>query len=235
LALVVSGLPQFQHQVVSGVMTARTSAEQAQKDNVCHVARIKTPQREARAAFTAQPIIHTLANGVVTTRQRLHLFAPFLNLDGSLRLSGWLSHPRHRLGLSPGRSFGPGIDAVVTQTRSKNPQALVEVEADNHFRSRLLKLMHQDAFQAIVGYPEELAYHAQLLSVPADELVFLAVAEEPPLVAGHVACSKSALGQQVVQAVDGLIAQPAFRKAVQDAYRQWLDPASRLRYDQLVR
>jgi uncharacterized protein (TIGR02285 family) len=187
------------------------------------------------AAFTAQPIVQTLANGVVTTRQRSPQFAPFLNRDGSLRLSDWLLHPQNRLGLVPGRSFGPGLDAVLSKARSRRPQALVEVEADNHFRSRLLKLVHQDGFEAILGYPEELAYHAQQLSLPVQDLVFLAVAEEPPLVAGHVACSKSPLGQQVVQAVDGLIAQPAFRKAVQDAYRHWLDPASRQRYDQLVR
>jgi uncharacterized protein (TIGR02285 family) len=234
LQLVMEGLPQFQHHVLRGVTVARTNAELIREENVCLVARIKTKERESFSFFTAQPIIYTLSNGLITTRSRFALLAPYLNKNGAIFLKDFLSNSPGRLGLTPARSFGASLDEVLAQVRLARPQALVEVEADNHFRSRLLKLIHQDAFHAILGYPEELTYFTKQLGLNADDFVFIPVAEEPPLVAGHVACSKSELGRSVVSAVDALIAQPAFRQKVQAAYRRWLDNASLNHYNRLV-
>ncbi|WP_158529679.1 TIGR02285 family protein [Parvibium lacunae] len=234
LQLVIAGLPQFDHQVISGVTPARSNSEVVQKDNLCFVARIRTKAREQIMAFTEQPIIHTLSNGLITTRNRAASLTPYLNKEGALSLREFLLRSPYRLGLTPGRSFGPGIDEVLNQVRPIRPQGMVEVEADNHFRSRLLKLLYQDGYQAILGYPEELDYFTELLSLRGEELVYLPITEEPPLVAGHVACSKSDLGRRVVQAVDQLISQASFRQKVQDAYRHWLDPASLARYNRLL-
>ena len=234
LNLVMDGLPQWEHQVISGVPVLRTESQMLQQNNICGVTFIKTKAREQYMVFTEQPIIYTLPNGLITTRTRLQLLSPYLNKDGSFALRDFLDNSQHRLGVSLGRNFGQEIDDAIRHARTVRPQALVDVEADNLFRSRLLKLIHQDAFQAMVGYPEELAYFSRQLGLNPDDFVFIPVAGEPPLVAGYVACSRSEFGRSVVAAANTLIGRPSFRHKVQAAYRQWIDSASLSHYNRLM-
>jgi uncharacterized protein (TIGR02285 family) len=227
----VSRLHEFRHEIVEAP-TRRLMEDLKTKPNVCSVAIVKTPEREAVFDFSAMPVIWTLPNGVITLRNRLPMFTPFLNDRGELRLDTLLSSGKNRrLGILTGRSFGTGIDAVLK--KHAGHESLVTVPSSDQFASRLLKLANQDEFDAIIGYATELNYVAEQLGLDRRKFAFLPVAEEVPIQPGYVACSKTPFGKRVIASVNRILADKQIQQKIEAAYREWLDPENLALYDRL--
>jgi uncharacterized protein (TIGR02285 family) len=229
--ILIGQLREFRHEAVEAP-TRRLMEDLKTKPNVCSVAIVKTPEREATFEFSATPVIWTLPNGVITLRDRLPMFTPFLNERGELRLDAFLSSGKgRRLGIISGRSFGTGIDPVLK--KHAEHKSVVTVPSSDQFASRLLKLANQNEFDAIIGYVTELNYVAEQLGLDRRKFSFLPVAEEVPIQPGYVACSKSPFGKRVIAAVNRVLADKKTQQKIEAAYREWLDPENLTLYDRL--
>ncbi len=228
--LLVEYLPEFRHETIHAT-TARILQEIKIKPNACNVAYLKTPEREAIMEFSATPIQWILPNGIITSRNRLPVLKRFINDRGELKLDAFLNTGQYRLGIIAGRSFGTGIDAVLKKYKDKN--LLVTVPSRDHSASRLLKLLNQSEYEAIVGYAIELNYIIRELGLNAGDFVFLPVAEEPSLIPTYVVCSKSDVGKHVIATVNRAITDTKTKQRVETSYRTWLAGENLALYDRL--
>jgi len=230
--LLIKHLRGFRHEVVEA-STRRMMEDLKTKPNVCSVAVVKTPERETTMEFSAIPVIWTLPNGAITLRSRLPAFAPFLNERSELRLDAFLANAKeHHLGIIAGRSFGTGIDAVLKKHATS--ESVVVVPASDLFASRLLKLANQNELDAILGYAIELNFVSGQLGLDRNKFALLPVAEEAPIQAGYVVCSKSTIGRRVMAEVNSLIGEKKIQAKMEAAYREWLDEESTALYDRVL-
>lgn len=231
IQLLMQRMPEFRHEIVEASVN-RFVEDVATKPNVCRTTLLKTPERETLVSFTA-PISWTLPNGIITTRARLARLEPYMNKRNEVRLGALLDAGNYRVGVIAVRSFGNGIDAVLRKHAGQ--PTVVTVPSSDQSSSRLLKLIHQDEFDAIVGYAVELRYLTRELGLNETDFVFVPVAEESRLVPTFVGCSKSPLGQRIVDHVNRALHDRELLRADAAAYRYWLDDASNARFERARR
>jgi uncharacterized protein (TIGR02285 family) len=144
--------------------------------DACSAPLVKTPQREEVMDFAA-PYVQLLPNGIVVLRKHAASFEPYLNERSELRLDDVLASGKFKLGLSPGRSYGPVLDAVL----AKHAASTVVSHSTDLFSSRLLKLSTQDEFDAIIGYAIELTYTVRHEHLNGQDFVIYPIAESSGL------------------------------------------------------
>ena len=201
--------------------------------NVCSGTLLKNPEREKAADFSSHPLVWSLPNGVITTRERLDGLTPYLNDKGELRLDQVLAAGGYKLAADPNRSYGPNIDAMV-----RNPAyqpVLVRSNVMPTFQSKLLKLVNRAEYDLIIGYAVEIKGATARLDIKEGAIAFLPIAGEPGLRPLALACSKSDVGRRFIAAADKLLADPAVRQDMAQFYRRWLDAETAKRYDALVK
>ncbi len=226
-------LTQFRHENHVAPV-ARIMEEPKTKPNICRAMSTKTPGRDAVLEFSSIPIIWTLPNGVISTRNRVALFQPFLNERGELRLDAFLANDTgYRIGISAGRSFGTGIDAVLKKYAGQ--RSIVSVQSSDYFHSSLLKLVNQDEFDAIIGYAVEFSYIARRQGINERDFVFFPIAGEPSLTPRYVSCSKTEFGKRVITFVNPILKDKTLIGDLENAYRSWLDKENLALYDRLMK
>lgn len=222
-------MPQFRHEHVSAPHD-RALEMMKQHGNGCHTSLFKTPEREAIVDFS-MPILENLPNGIITLRPRAEQFKPFLNKQGQLKLDSLLKESSYRVGIVGGRKFGVGIDTILR--KSQNQKSVVTVSSNDGLSSRLLKLINQDEYDAVISYSYELQYAIRQLNLNPHDFVFFPIAEHASLQPIYVACSKSAFGREILSAVNRVLATPSARGEIEAAYRFWLDEAAAAQWDRL--
>lgn len=230
--LLIRRMPEFRHEVVEAT-PSRSYDALRNRPNTCNAETLKTPARATLYEYS-EPLLRIMPNGIITTRSRLHLFEPFINKHGELDLDHFLALGKYRIGIVQGRSFGPGIDAVLTKHADKH--LTVSVLSSDHFKARLLKLVNQREFDAIFGYAMEMVFVSRELELAQGEVVFLSVAQETDLVPIYVACSKTEFGKRVIAAVNRELAAPGARAELEEvaaAYRLWQDKDTSARFDRM--
>lgn len=228
MALLIKNMPQFQHKVVDAALPRTIEAMKTRPD-ACSVSLLRTAERETVMHFS-KPRSLVLPNAVVTLRQRAGLLKPYMNPQGELMLDAMLSAGKLTLGLSSDRSYGPSIDGLI----KAHPSAIVNIPAKDQFESRLLKLVNQHEFDAILGYAIELKYTARALKLDIGQLVAYPIAESSELLAPGVACSKSDQGLRIITAIERVLADENLRREMDADYRSRLDDESAAHYDRLL-
>lgn len=221
-------MPQFRHERVLAPLDRIMEMMKVQT-SACKVFLLKTPERAAMLEFST-PILETLPNGFVTLRSRLEQFKPFLDKRGQLRFDDWLENGQYRISTAAGRSFGAGIDAVL---KKHEGQKSIAVHPSSGLASRLLKLVHQNEYDAVLAYPHELQSVVRQLELNPHDFVFIPIAEHVSLQPIYVACSKSTFGKQMITEINRVLADPTERREIETAYRFWLDEESAARWDHL--
>lgn len=221
-------MPQFHHERVLASLD-RILEMMTTQTNACKVFLLKTPERAAVLEFSV-PILKTLPNGFVTLRSRLEQFKPFLDQHGQLRFDDFLNDGRYRIGITAGRSFGAGIDAVL---KKHEGQKSIVIHTSHGLASRLLKLVHQNEFDAVAAYPHELHSVVRQLQLNPHDFIFIPIAEHTSLLPICVACSKSAFGKQMITEINRVLENPTEQREIDNAYRFWLDEQSAERWNHL--
>jgi uncharacterized protein (TIGR02285 family) len=229
MKILIQRLPQFRHE---RVLASHSRAVEMMKGqtNVCHTALFKTPERAAEMEYSV-PILQNLSNGFITLRTRFNQLKPFLDEQGQLRLNDFLNDGTYRVGIVAGRSFGAGVDGVLKKHLGQ--KSVVVVTSNDGLASRLLKLITQREYDAVISYSYELQYVVRHLKLNPRDFVFIPIVEQVPLQPIYVACSKSEFGKQVIAAINLALSDSSTKHDIESAYRFWLDEESAARWDRL--
>lgn len=209
---------------------ARLHRELKESDHVCNASLIKTPEREEYIVFS-KPWLTIIANGLIIRRADLSRYQAFMS-DGELDLVALLKSPNFTLSLSKGRNYGPGINS---QLEGKNIQAkLVRTSGDSDLLDTLRVMLVRGSVDATIGYPSEAQFFAREHGLNAQALTLLPIKGALRSFPGYVGCSRSELGQKMIERVNQVIDQQATEQLLLEAYRHWLDPETDRYYMQQV-
>jgi uncharacterized protein (TIGR02285 family) len=229
MRVMMKKMPEFKHNIVEAALS-RVIEQIKTTPNACSASLLRNKEREAVMDFSSTHM-RVLPNGIVTKRDRLPIFKPYLNEHGQLRLADFLATGKYHLGLAPDRSYGAGIDAIL----KKYPEAIVSIPASDQFSSRLLKLAKQNEFDAIVGYAIELKYTVREFKLSESDFAVLPVAEASDLLSIAVGCSKSEMGQRILAGINRALADPKTQQEIEGFYRAWLDNETAAYYDRMIK
>lgn len=229
MQILMQRMPQFHHEQVLAPHSRALEMMKAQP-NGCHTSLFKTPERAAEMEYS-MPMMENLPNGFITLRTRFEQLRPFLDKRGQLRFDDFLGNGTYRVGIVAGRSFGTDIDKVLQKHAGQN--SVVVVSSNDGLSSRLLKLVNQHEYDAVVAYPYELQYVVHQLKLNPRDFIFIPIAEHSALQPIYVACSKSEFGKQVIAAINLAVSNSSTQREIEAAYRFWLDEESAARWDRL--
>ncbi|MBS1211121.1 MAG: hypothetical protein H6R19_3519, partial [Proteobacteria bacterium] len=213
-SFLIQNLTDFRHEQLPA-NTLRLHDEMKRRDNACNPAYLKTPEREKFFIFS-NPIVHILPNGLVSLRSNKALIEPFLNGRREVRLAELLSTQKLQIAVARGRSFGHTID---TQLKAGNA---VQYNASDIFSSGFLQLANHQGVDAVVGYAIELTWSTRRFDLDPKQFWFIPVEGATELIPVHIACSRSAAGEQIIARINDLVRAGKVTEIATHAYREWL-------------
>ncbi|WKE67431.1 TIGR02285 family protein [Gallaecimonas kandeliae] len=206
-------LPGYQHQVVVA-NTRRFWDYLKSGEHFCYVGSVQTPARE-RFAYFSLPDGLVLSNHVVMLKDR----AAALGLAGPLSLATLLDNPQLKGGIISQRSYGKELDAVLRD----HPKANLYAQSGGDLGLSLFRMLEAGRLDYIIEYPHVAAYFERLLGKEGSTLS-LAASEAPPIQVVHVACPKTAWGQQMIARIDAIILADRGSEAYRRMLETWLTP-----------
>lgn len=204
IAYLAEELPGFHHRLAHLSRPQMWRRMQA-GEPICYVDAFKTPERLRFAYFS---VVTAPVPQVVVTR------ADQAGLAGQeLALKDLLQRKDLRGVFEIGRSYGAHIDPMLDAARvSRQPLPS---------SPQLLRMLEAGRMDYLVEYPMALQHYRERL-VPAPALRFFDLREEREPPPAYVACTRSAWGRTVIEAVDGAIRRLAVRPESRRALLRWL-------------
>ncbi|MDF3935036.1 TIGR02285 family protein [Pseudomonas citronellolis] len=225
--LVIQRLDGFRH-TEEEVPANYPRIEQEMKNwaNVCFAGFLKTPERERAFIFS----------DAYRLMLPIHLFtlvdhAPLPTHGGRVDLRALLAGGQLRLGVLGGRRYGTAIDELLAE--HPDDKAVYRRYAQDQLEGLLGMMASQGrGIDAVLAYPNEVLHRTAASGKPPLDVRRYAIEGTPEYQEGYIACSRSALGRQVIAAVNGVI--PQVRQAVAEVYDAELPEADRPRYRALL-
>jgi uncharacterized protein (TIGR02285 family) len=191
--------------------------------NICAFGLLKNPAREATMLFTV-PILPQLSPGVVVRRADAERLAPFVDPHGQLQLRRAVESGAIQLGMAESRSYGAVMDKLLLSLRVR-PN--VQVVSNASPSSSLMQMTLRGRIDAAMMAAYEPRHFELSGGLDVKPLKFLPVAEQPRVLMGYAACSRSPQGRAVVQRINEIFSQPEVKQAMSRYYERWLDDDSK--------
>jgi len=204
IAYLAEELPGFHHRLEHLSRPKMWRLMQA-GEPICYVDAFKTPERLGFAYFSAVTV--GMPQVLVTRAGTDGLAGPELALKDLL--------PRKDLRgvFEMGRSYGAHLDPMLEAARvSRQPLPS---------SPQLLRMLEAGRMDYLVEYPMALQFYLERMS-PVPELQFYDLLEEREPPPAYVACTRSAWGKTVIEAVDAAIRRLALRPESRRALLRWL-------------
>ncbi|KAF1065832.1 MAG: hypothetical protein GAK45_02094 [Pseudomonas citronellolis] len=204
----------------------RIEQDLRKQDNACFAGFLKTPERERHFVFSqAYRIMLPIELLVPSSRPGL------TTAEGRIDLRALLDGGHFRLGVLGGRRYGPHIDSILDDY--SEDRVVYRRYAEDQLDG-LLGMMATPSrgVDGVLAYPNEVAYRARALGLPAQAIAHYPLLGGPAYQLGYIACSDSAVGRQAIREINGIIA--AIRQPVAQAYAEHLEDAARGAYLQQV-
>lgn len=211
LDLLIAGVaqhaPEMRHQFVVMSRPRMWRAMQA-GEPLCYADAFRTAERLRFAHFT--PATPPLPMVLVVRKGQL-------GDVGEVSLATVLARKDLRGVFESERSYGVTLDALIANA---GPHVGILPLPDT---PQLLRMLEAGRMDYLVEYPTAVQYlHEQLKPRPA--LDFLALREEREPQPSFIACTRSAWGQEVVQALDGALRRWAATPDAAQSVLRWLPP-----------
>lgn len=187
----------------------------AQRDGLCSWGFAKLPERQAYMVFNNRPMLSP-GYGLILREDRLSEFKRFLDAEGAVDL-GKLAEAKTLSGGYPGGRPRYGALGDFIQ---KNGDHLT-ADTDSHRLFRQLKAKRLDY---LFGVRDEAIYFAAALGQDSG-IVTLPIAGMDRYGRAYIACSKGAVGQAVIAAVNSWLDDDAHWAAFIAPWARWLSPA----------
>ncbi|WP_016955248.1 TIGR02285 family protein [Catenovulum agarivorans] len=219
LALIQQNMPEYQHRKLE-MNWARIYAYMKSGKPLCNIAAFKTPERETFAYFSNATML-VLPHAIVMRNQDTHK----LNSPHSYSLAKLLSHPELQGQVESIRSYGKEIDQLIQLNANKLRFTTGESE-------RNLKMLVNQRIDFYIEYPSVVKYTSQTTynTSTHQDITTIKIKEAPKFLLGHVACTKSVWGQQVIRSVNSALHKLQTTEAYQRALTKWLTPLEAAEY-----
>lgn len=181
------------HVPASRLMHALNSSDEP----VCVLSLYKTVARQQVFNFSSHPSTFGLPIELIT-RDGQQDALRYALVDGRYSLAKIIGSSKNRFGVMAARSFGAGIDQVLTDMPHFNL-------AGESALSSLLGMVSKDRIDYTLGYPDEMYYLASAQNL--DGLISLPLHETADFSLGYVGCNKSKITAQLVADIDSALLQ----------------------------
>ena len=193
------------------------------KPNICNTAFLRTEARE-RFMVYADPLHAQFPNGIAVQRMRLESdYAAYLDGNGAFEINALAQAGAGVIAVQSGRSYGAEIDAAIAHARKDD--RVFTITTNHRPMDAKFGLLRAGRVDVLPLYPYEFSYHLRG-STFADTIAFLPVEGNAVYTLNHLACSRSALGDEVIAASNPLIAEERDGYFAA-AYRHWLPDSMR--------
>lgn len=226
LDLLIRELPQYQHEVVT-MSFARREEEIRQGKRLCTPGLFRTPAREKWLAFSQPALLH-LDNRLVVRANRLE----DLPRERPVRLAELLADRSFVGGVIADRSFAPNIDPLLRQYAGAPNLVSRTLKS-----SQLFEMVINGEIDYTILFPHEAAYLARA-AAKRDVIRILPIADTPPHIVTHVACTTGPWGEAVIADVDRVLRahqrSPEFRALSERWYEESDKALIRSYYNQML-
>lgn len=220
----VQALPQYQHRMQEANF-ARITENMRQGAQGLAVGFQKTPERQEVMLFS-EPFTIALAPSAIVRKSQAAKVRAVLDADGALPLAEVLERHALQLGISSGRSYLSGINAVLDKNRD-NPSVFTRSAGD--MSSGILNMLQLGRFDITILYPEEAQYLARQLEGKV-ELISFPIKEAPAPALVYIVAPKTPWGAQILEQINPLIIKQRVGKTLLQEREAWLDTEARQRY-----
>jgi len=176
--------------------------ELTSQPDVCLYNKVKTPERESFAEFTAKPIVAFPPNRLVVHKATL--------LPSNVSLAQILKDNSLRIGAVGGRAYGNKIDALF-----KFYHKQITWISGKDAAKRLRLMFAKGKFDAVIEYSATFVVEPE---IDVNELSFHILDEGGDVVFGYIACARSAQGFATIQMLNGLLKEPKNQKMIVESH-----------------
>lgn len=218
--LLLQSAPQLQVKYVHVGM--QRGFELLTQSGYCTINKLKTAERAARWLYSARPLNVSPSLRLITLGQSAPgtMTGEVQASQDEVDLQNWLRHPaRRKIGITAGSSYGPVIDQLI----KSRPNQFYLVHGQD-VTLKLWQMLKRGRIDAIMDYPVRID---QLRQVQQDNTTYTAVPLQglPLHLEGFIVCNREAHGQQLMQYIDELMAQPQVQQRLVASYRQYFTDA----------
>ena len=199
-------LPGLQHRTVT-MPPKRLEASLQQQPNACVLGMLKNAERETYLHFS-RPFPISTTPSLMVRRGDVDRWRPLLDEQGRLSLRAWLQRQDTHLGLAEGRAYGAMVDGLL----ESQPAGRIDRVTSQNPTLNLMQMLRHGRIDALLVLPFEPAQQASAAGLVPEQWQLLPLQEQGPTREGHVACSRTPLGAEVVRRADEVIAGAAFRQ-----------------------
>lgn len=192
----------LRHRIVT-VPPKRLEASLRDLPNACAFGMLRNAERETFLTFSIPFPIHS-APGLMVREADLPRLSALRDAKGRLSLQGWLNDPDLKLGQAEGRAYGAAVDDLVAAL----PARRVERVSSQNPALNLLRMLERGRVDGVLMLPFEPRALAATHGVKLNGLRLLPLVEQPTARQGHVACSRSGLGAEVIKRANVVLAEP---------------------------
>ncbi|WP_430472811.1 hypothetical protein ACQ0MK_12045 [Thalassospira lucentensis] len=192
----------------------------------CNIGLNPTPERQKILHFTHTILPH-LPVSLIVDASRDHKLKPFLVENGQVDLDLMITEGKLNGGLRSKRSYGPVIDRIVHDHKD-NPR-ISQIGNDANF----LQLIALGRMDWTLYLPAEAEYYRRT-KLPDTVFSSWQIAGNNQLLPASIACSKTATGNEIVTAINAMVAQHPDMPWTK-FYSSSLSNADQVRYQQALK
>lgn len=163
----------------------------------CRADMLKTPEREKVFHFS-KPVYFTSGRRLLVSNDVFLQTSGFANKNGDVRFEELLTQPWAKYGYVKGRAYFPAEKEAITLYQTTHP----ELASDNSYEA--FNLLRNEKANMLILYPFEYGYYLRLDEVPSHHRS-LQLADMEPFSFAYFACSKTAQGKRVIEAVNQIV------------------------------
>lgn len=219
----------YQH--ISAEMSLRRLLQNAEQGvPICHIALLKTPEREKFIDYSA-PYMFNYANGIVTSEKGLERIGLSVDNIQPVDLNQLIDKPL-RVSAHDGRSYSPEIDSIIAGNRDR-PKSIFQMKSGLKELDRLVKLVAHNRLDGLLARPEEAQFIKTEYGIEAP-LYFVKISNSPNISKVHVGCAKGEWNDDLFRQIAELVQTREALQVIEASYSQWLPEHLKAHYSKVI-
>jgi len=218
-------IPTYNHLPVEMTL-ARMLANAQNEIPVCHIALLKTPERERFIEYS-DPVMINYANGLITHEQGLQNFGMRPDSITDIDLAEHRDRPM-KIMVIQGRSYSSEIDTLIQQN-SQQENTIFQFNSSSIGHDQMVRLLAANRIEGFLGRPEE-AFFNNIDYQMQQTLYVIGLRGQPKASIVHVGCSRGSWNDELLIEINRLIKQPEVQDYIRSIYIRWLPEQLREQY-----
>jgi len=184
--------PQYKLHFIEG-SRKREWRQLSESQNVCLYNKVSTVERQSMAIFSKYPVAAFPGNRLVIKKDKVATLDPLNPLKDAV-----LNH-NLKIGITTGRAYGSYIDEFI----KKNMFYFVKGEGQTSAK-RQRKMFMKGRLDGVIEYSTVFIDEFPMEQIES-EVAFIEIESIAPSIFGYIACSKSEMGSEIVNALNRIM------------------------------